>query len=270
MNDNYPTAAMRQQPPMPPMPPHHTSPTAPTAPSGTRQGLKVTPMLLSGALAVVVVMVLTVVFLATREPDKEPAAAVTVAVPTKKATPAQEPSQEASAQASPSDPPPTGSPKFTQAPDPCGLVDAALIKKLTLFPKKTQIYQEECQWDQLAPGHSLPDNMSFLLKLYVKVYPGDLAKAQQQFLAQRADAVLLSESFTPANPPIGEESWTTLYTLEGGTGNGPTKATVGVRVSNAVIMVTYQRRVPEDPQGRLLKGAQELAKAAADKLAAGG
>jgi hypothetical protein len=67
-------------------------------------------------------------------------------------------------------------------------------------------------------------------------------------------------------PPIGDASWSTVYTLDGGTGSGPTMANVGVRVSNAVIQVTYQRRVAEDPAGRLTKGAVEVARSLAEKL----
>ncbi|WP_214319883.1 hypothetical protein [Nonomuraea sediminis] len=244
-------------------------PTAPTAPAGARPGLRVTPVILCGALAVVVLMVFTVVFLATRQPDKPAAAAVPSSKPVQVPTqPVVEPTP--SEQASTEDPPPTGTARFTKDVQPCPLVDQSLVRKYTFFPDKKQIYQEECEWQTLAPGHGMPGNNQWLLKLYVKVFPGDLAKAQQQFLAQRQDAVLLSKTFTPADPPIGDASWTTLYTLDSGNDHGPTTATVGVRVSNAVIMVTYQRRVTEDPQGRLMKGALEIAKTAADKLQAAG
>ncbi|WP_268960879.1 hypothetical protein [Nonomuraea cypriaca] len=41
-------------------------------------------------------------------------------------------------------------------------------------------------------------------------------------------------------------------------------------MSNAVIEVVYNRRVDEDPEGRLTRGALETAKAVADKITAGG
>ncbi|MEU8246188.1 hypothetical protein [Nonomuraea sp. NPDC048916] len=244
--------------------------TAPTQQS--RPGLRVTPVMLGAAVTVVVLMLLAVVFLLTREP--EPAAGATPAKPA--ATP---PSQAATAAAEPSpsepadasEPAPTGPATITKEADPCTLVDEDLVKKLTLYPDdKSQIRADECEWSTLPPGAGLPDNMSFQLRVYVKVFPGDVAAAHEQHVAQRREAMLLARDSTPADPPVGESSWTTRFTMTGGTGNGPTTATVGVRVSNAVIQVVYQRRVPEDPSGRLTKGALEVATAVAAKLGTGG
>ncbi|MCA2220538.1 hypothetical protein [Nonomuraea aurantiaca] len=236
--------------------------TAPTQQS--RPGLRVTPAILSGAAAVVVLMLFTVLFLLTRQPDKTEAVAVPV-----KTTRAAEPSpSEASPteQATTSEPAPTGAATFTKTVDPCTVTDEDLVKKLTLFPDKTQIKAEECEWSTLAPGSGMPGNMQFRLQVYVKVFPGDVAAAHEQFRAQRQEAVLLAKISAPAEPPIGDASWTTLYTLPGDTGRGPTIATAGVRVSNAVIQVTYQRRVTEDPAGRLTKGALDMARSVAEKL----
>jgi hypothetical protein len=246
----------------PPVAVQHTAPT-----QQSRPGLRVTPAILSGAAAVVVLMLFTVLFLLTQKPDKTQAVAVPTKHPASQA-PTSGPSatEEPTEQATTSEPEPTGPATFTKAVEPCTAVDNALVKKLTLFPDKSQIKADECQWDTLAPAGGLPDNMQFALKVYVKVFPDDVAAAGEQFVAQRQDSVLLAESSTPANPPIGDASWTTVYTLPGGTGQGPTVATTGVRVSNAVIQVIYQRRVGEDPSGRLDKEAQEVARAVAEKL----
>ncbi|MEU7743971.1 hypothetical protein [Nonomuraea sp. NPDC049158] len=238
--------------------------TAPTQQS--RPGLRVTPAILSGAAAVVVLMLFTVLFLLTRQPDKT--AAVSVPVPVE-STRAAEPSPtepSPSEQTTTSEPAPTGAATFTKAVDPCTVTDEDLVKKLTLFPDKSQIKAEECEWSTLAPGSGMPGNMQFRLQVYVKVFPGDVAAAHEQFVAQRQDAVLLAKTSAPADPPVGDASWTTLYTLPGDTGTGPTIATAGVRVSNAVIQVTYQRRVTEDPAGKLAKGALDAARSVAEKL----
>ena len=249
MNDyqqqDFPTAAVR-----------HTAPT-----QQSRPGLRVTPAILSGASAVVVLMLFTVLFLLTRQPEKTAAVAVPVPV---KTTRAAEPSP--TEQATTSEPAPTGAATFTKAVDPCTVTDEDLVKKLTLFPDKSQIKAEECEWSTLAPGSGMPDNMQFRLQVYVKVFPGDVTAAHEQFLGQRQEAVLLARTSAPAEPPIGDASWTTLYTLPGDTGKGPTTATVGVRVSNAVIQVAYQRHVTEDSAGRLTKGALDVARSVAEKL----
>jgi hypothetical protein len=157
---------------------------------------------------------------------------------------------------------PTGPATFTKEALPCELLGEELVAKLVPQPTQSQIYKEECEWDT---GATLPANMSHSLKIYVKVYPGDVAKAHEQLGARRDDAKLLSDSTWPLTPPVGDDSFVAHYTLEG-SNQGPTIAVVGVRVSNAVIEVTYNRRVTEDPTGRLIKGATEVAAAIAAKL----
>jgi hypothetical protein len=251
MNDyqqkDFPTAAVR-----------HTAPT-----QQSRPGLRVTPAILSGASAVVVLMLFTVLFLLTRQPDKT---AVPVPVKTTRAAEPSPSEPSPTEQATTSEPAPTGAATFTKTVDPCTVTDEDLVKKLTLFPRKLQIKADECEWSTLAPGAGMPGNMQFRLQVYVKVFPGDVTAAHEQFLGQRQEALLLAETSTPAEPPIGDASWTTLYTLPGDTGKGPTTATVGVRVSNAVIQVAYQRNVTEDPAGRLTKGALDVARSVAEKL----
>lgn len=222
-------------------------------------GLKVTPLLLTGVMALVVVMVFTVLLLLTRE--QEPVKKVAVTVPsTSEPAPAVQPSKQAPTE----EPAPTGEARFTQEVEPCTTVTEDLQKKLVLYPDQSQIYKEECEWQTLPRGGQLPDNMGFRLKVYVKVFNEGLEKAHEQFLARRQEASLLPKGFTKAD--IGDNSFSTVWTLPGDTGRGPTTATVGVRVSNAVIEVSYERRVPADPEGRLTKGALEVAKAVADKL----
>ncbi|MFG1684155.1 hypothetical protein ACGFNP_28560 [Nonomuraea sp. NPDC049269] len=251
MNDyqqqDFPTAAVR-----------HTAPT-----QQSRPGLRVTPAILSGASAVVVLMLFTVLFLLTRQPDKT---AVPVAVATTRTAEPAPTEASPTEQATTSEPAPTGTATFTKTVDPCAVTDEDLVKKLTLFPDKSQIKAEECEWSTLAPGAGMPGNMQFRLQVYVKVFPGDLTAAHEQFLGLRQEAVLLARTSAPAEPPIGDASWTTLYTLPGDTGKGPTTATVGVRVSNAVIQVAYQRHVTEDPAGRLAKGALDVARSVAEKI----
>ncbi|HUR07277.1 MAG TPA: hypothetical protein VM347_32355 [Nonomuraea sp.] len=242
---DFPTAAVR-----------HTAPT-----QQSRPGLRVTPAILSGASAVLVLMLFTVLFLLTRQPDKTAPVALPVPVKTTRAA-----ELSPTEQATTSEPAPTGAATFTKAVDPCTVTDEDLVKKLTLFPDKKQIKAEECEWSTLAPGSGMPGNMQFRLQVYVKVFPGDVTAAHEQFVGQRQEAVLLARTSAPAEPPIGDASWTTLYTLPGDTGKGPTTATVGVRVSNAVIQVTYQRHVTEDPAGRLTKGALDVARSVAEKL----
>jgi hypothetical protein len=211
----------------------------------------------------------TVLFLLTREPDPSDAAvagAPTTAEPESSATEPTPADPTPTEQAGTSEPEPTGPATFTKNIDPCAVVDDALVRKLTLFPDKSQILDGECQWETLAPAGGLPNNMQFTLKVYVKVFPDDVGAANEQFVGQRQESVLLAESSSPADPPIGDASWKTVYTLPEGTGQGPTVATVGVRVSNAVIQVTYQRRVGEDPTGRLTQQAQEVAKAVVEKV----
>ncbi|MFI6322609.1 hypothetical protein ACIBG8_34075 [Nonomuraea sp. NPDC050556] len=221
-------------------------------------GVKVTPLLLSGVMAVVVLMLFTVVFLLTRAPEPvKKVAAVTVPTASEEPTQSAEPSQEAV---------PTGEARFTTEADPCALVDEDLQKKYVLYPDKSQIYREECEWQSLPRGAQLPDNMGFRLKVYVKVFTEGLGKAHEQYLARRADATLLPKKYNDAG--IGDASYSTVWTLPGDTGRGPTTATVGVRLSNAVIEVSYERRVDADPEGRLTKGALEVAKAVADKVGA--
>lgn len=239
------------------------NPNQPDAPTAglPAKGLRVTPLTLSVAMAAVIVMLFTVLFMVTAEPEPAPA----VAVPQKKPEPAATvaPTEPP---ATPSDPAPTGTPKYAQTIDPCAMVPEEVTKKLTLFPDKSQIYKEECEWSTLDPAAGLPDNISFTLTVYVKVFPNDLAAAHEQFLGQRAEAAMLPDKWEPVQPPIGDASWSTLYTLPGGTDRGPTTATVGVRASNAVIQVEYRRRVNADPQGHLTKGALEVARAVAAKL----
>ncbi|MER6948644.1 hypothetical protein ABT294_31950 [Nonomuraea sp. NPDC000554] len=233
----------------------------------SRPGLLVTPVMLAGAAAAVVAMLFTVLFLLTRVPERAAAVAVTER-PSHSVAPVETPSEQpASSAPTPSDPAPTGTPAYSQAVDPCTAVGDDLVRKLTLFPDKSQIRADECEWRTLDPAAALPGNVQFALKVSVRVLPGDLAAAQQQLLAQRQDSVLLARQWSPAG--VGEESWSTLYTLEPDNA-GPTVATVGARVSNAVIQVTYQRRVTEDPSGHLTKGAVEVAKAVIAKLGAGG
>ncbi|GGO76479.1 hypothetical protein [Nonomuraea cavernae] len=250
--DQFPTVAVQR--------------TAPTQQS--RPGLRVTPVILGTAMTVVVLMLFTVVFLLTREPEPARSATPAATPPSQAATAAPEPSPRE--QSPTSEPAPTGPATITKEADPCALADEDLVKKLTLYPDdKSQIRADECEWSTLPRGASLPDNMSFQLRVYVKVFPGDVAAAHEQHVAQRREAMLLARDSTPADPPVGDSSWTTRFTMPGGTGNGPTTATVGVRVSNAVIQVVYQRRVPEDPSDRLTKGALEMATAIAAKLGTG-
>lgn len=220
-------------------------------------GVKMTPLLLSGVMAVIVLMLFTVVFLLTRAPEPVKKAAVTVPM-------TSEPSEPAPTQEPSEDPVPTGEAKFTTEADPCALVDEDLQKKYVLYPDKSQIYREECEWQTLPRGGQLPDNMGFRLKVFVKVFAEGLGKAHEQYLARRADSTQLPKKYS--NAGIGDASYSTVWTLPGDTGRGPTTATVGVRLSNAVIEVSYERRVDADPEGRLTKGALEVAKAMAAKL----
>ncbi|WP_327091324.1 hypothetical protein OIE66_11970 [Nonomuraea sp. NBC_01738] len=217
-------------------------------------------------MAAVVVMLFTVLFLLTDEPD--PIAATTTTA-TESLAPEEEPSAEPTGEASqsasapPSDPPPTGTPKYTGEVDPCKLLGEDVTTKLTLYPDQSQIYKEECEWSTRTIGDT--NNMMFRLEVYAKVFP-DLAAADQQFKAQRQDTALLTDTWQPTPEPVGDASWMGTYTLEGGNDRGPTKTIVGVRASNAVILVTYGRSVSSDPQGRLAKGALEAAKAMVAKL----
>lgn len=256
MNDNQrniPTTAMRN--------------TAPTVVSGgTRPGLLVTPALFGGAMAAVVVMVFIVLFLITRE--SEPASAAPAPKPQRPVTTESEPavpSQEATA----AEPVPTGPARFTKDVDPCPLVSEELTKKLVLYPNKSQIYKEECEWG-MSGRVPLPGNMTHRLTVYVKVFGEGVGKAHEQFLARRDRASSLPEKFTPLVPPVGDDSYSTLWTLPGGTNQGPTTATVGIRTSNALIEVAYERRVPADPAGRLTRGATEVATAVAKALESAG
>lgn len=165
---------------------------------------------------------------------------------------------------------PTGEAKFTKEVDPCKLVGEDLRVKLVLFPEETKIYKEECEWGTLPRfGGGIPDNMYHKLKVYTKVFTGGVAEAHEQFVARRGEAALIPKGYTKPDPIVGDDSFVTGWTLPGDTGKGPTTAVVGVRVSNAVIEVTYDRRVTEDPEGRLTRGALEVAKAVADKLSSG-
>lgn len=236
--------------------------------TATRSGVRVTPLVLAGAMSVVVLMLFTVIFLLTREP--EPAKPVAVTVPTRQEPTPDLPSQSATTAEPEPEPVPSGEAKFTKDVDPCTLVDEQLRTKLVLYPKETKIYVEECEWQTLPSGAQLPDNMGFGLKVYLKVFSEGVAKAHEQLIARRQDTVLLAETFTKAEPAIGDDSWVTIYSMPGDTGRGPTTATVGVRVSNAVIQVEYDRRVTEDTEGKLRAGALEVAKVVADKLNASG
>ncbi|MEU6998530.1 hypothetical protein [Nonomuraea sp. NPDC046570] len=258
MNDNQgsiPTTAARN--------------TAPTVVSGgTRPGLLVTPALFGGAMAAVVVMVFVVLFLVTRE--AEPARAVpppkaSVPVETETASEPTTPGEQEPA----AEPEPTGAARFTKDVEPCPLVGEELTKKLVLFPQQSQIYKEECEWS-LTGKVMLPDNMTHNLKVYVKVFGEGVGKAHEQFLARRQEASLLPRTFTPLVPPVGDASYSTLYSMTGGTNQGPTTATVGIRTSNALIEVEYQRRVPADPTGRLTRGATEVAVAVAKAVESAG
>lgn len=244
--------------------------TAPTK----RPGLRMTPGLLSGAMAVLVLMVFTIVFLATRQPPPAPVitqVSARTSRPTEEATePGTPPPASPTEQPSTSEPVPTGEAKFTKEVDPCKLVGEDLRVKLVLFPKETKIYKEECEWGTLPRfGAGIPDNMYHKLKVYTKVFTGGVAEAHEQFVARRGEAALIPKGYTKPDPIVGDDSFVTGWTLPGDTGKGPTTAVVGVRVSNAVIEVTYDRRVTEDPEGRLTRGAMEVAKAVADKLSSG-
>lgn len=236
-------------------------PTPPRTPRPT--GVRVTPGLFSGAMAVLVLMAFTIVFLLTREepppPPARPVSARTTA-----------PSAPPSAQPSTSEPVPAGEAKFSSDVDPCNLLTEELLTKLVIFPKQSKIYQEECEWTaQTQYGAGLPDNMTFRLKVYTKVFPNGVAQAHEQFVSRRYEASLIPRGYTKAEPAIGDDSYVTAYTLPGGNGRGPTTATVGVRVSNVVVEVEYNRSVPEDPEGRLTAGALETARTVAEKLNSG-
>ncbi|MFC4010016.1 hypothetical protein ACFOY2_22500 [Nonomuraea purpurea] len=244
----------------------------PTQPRPPRPGIRVTPVLLSGAMAVLVLMVFTIAFLLTREPPQAQAAsaATTTPVPVRSATDPPPTADVPDAQPSTSEPVPTGEAKFTKELDPCGLLAEDLLAKLVLFPKKSQIYKEECEWyTNQANRASLPENMSFTLKVYAKVFPEGVAKAHEQFIARRWKAETIPGEYAKADPAIGDDSYVTRWTTPSGTGRGPTTAVVGVRLSNAVIEVRYDRRVAEDPEGRLARGALDAAKALADKIGTG-
>ncbi|MGW4793362.1 hypothetical protein ACWEPC_13265 [Nonomuraea sp. NPDC004297] len=247
----------------------------PTPPRTPRPGgVRVTPALLGGVMAVLVLMVFTVAFLLTREepaPPARPVAARTDAPAPDPTGATHEPSTPPSASPSTSEPVPTGEAKFSADVDPCGLVTEELLTKLVIYPKKSQIYKEECTWDTMLPSGylaQLPENMSFKLTIYAKVFSGGPAQAHEQFVAQRHRSSLIPGGFTKAEPAIGDDSYVTSYLLEGGS-RGPTTAYVGVRVSNAVVQVKFERRVTEDPEGRLIAGALEAARAVAEKLGSG-
>ncbi|TDE38060.1 hypothetical protein E1295_33995 [Nonomuraea mesophila] len=236
----------------------------PTPPRTPRpSGVRVTPGLLSGAMAVLVLMVFTVAFLLTRQepppPPAEPVAARTTAT-----------SAPPSTQPPASEPPPTGEAKFSDDADPCELVTEDLRTKLVVYPKQTKLYKEECEWTTLPQyGAGLPQNMTFRLKVYTKVFPDGVAQAHEEFVARRHKAALIPQGYAKAEPPVGDDSYVTVYTLEGAD-HGPTKAIAGVRVSNAVVEVEYGRNVTEDPEGRLTAGALEAARTVAEKLGGGG
>ncbi|MFI7223233.1 hypothetical protein ACIBO5_08415 [Nonomuraea angiospora] len=231
-----------------------------------------TPVLLSGAMAVLVLMVFTIAFLLTRERPQVPtaSAATTAPAPVRSATDRPPATDVPQARPSTSEPVPTGEAKFTKELDPCGLLTEDLLAKLVLFPRKSQIYKEECEWNTTPEyGTALPDNMSFTVKVYAKVFPEGVAKAHEQLIARRYKAELIPRGYAKADPAIGDDSYVTRWTMPGGTGRGPTTAVVGVRLSNAVIEVRYDRRVTGDPEGRLARGALDAAKAIADKVGTG-
>ncbi|WP_220447745.1 hypothetical protein, partial [Nonomuraea diastatica] len=227
-------------------------------------GVRVTPGLLSGAMAVLVLMVFTVAFLLTRQepPPAPPSKPVSARTTASSAPPSTQPPT--------SEPPPTGEAKFSDDVDPCDLLTEELLTKLVVFPKQQKIYKEECEWTTLTPyGAGLPDNMTFRLKVYTKVFPDGVTQAHEQFVARRHKASLIPQGYTKAEPAVGDDSYVTAYTLEG-SDRGPTKAVVGVRVSNAVVEVEYGRSVTQDAEGRLTAGALETARTVAEKLSSGG
>ncbi|MCG5219770.1 hypothetical protein [Streptosporangium sp. KLBMP 9127] len=255
-----PTTAMRP-------PPQSTVPLGSPPPAGSPV-LRLTPAIFGSALAVIVVMVLTLIFLLTRPAQVSEAQVVpTLAAPSTAAVP---PPADPSVPAQPASTPsvaPTGPARFTEEAKPCELVSTELIDKLVRRQKQSQIYKEECEWSTIA---NLPDNMTHNLTVFVKVYPDDVAKAHEQLYAKRAEYNWHEAGIWPLQPAIGDDSYVTVNSLEGGRNQGPSKAIVGIRVSNALIEVTYDRRVPADPTGRLLQGATEVAKAVADKLTESG
>ncbi|MEO3805929.1 hypothetical protein [Nonomuraea sp. B1E8] len=242
----------------------------PTPPRSPRPGgVRITPGLLSGAMAVLVLMVFTVAFLLTRQepPPAPPGEPVSARTKPPSAPPSTQPP---STRPSTSEPPPTGEAKFSGDVDPCELLGEELLTKLVIFPKQQKIYKEECEWTTLPSyGAGLPTNMTFRLKVYTKVFPDGVTQAHEQFVARRHEASLIPRGYTKAEPAVGDDSYVTAYTLEG-SDRGPTKAIVGVRVSNAVVEVEYDRDVIQDPEGRLTAGALETARAVAEKLSSGG
>ncbi|MEO3870085.1 hypothetical protein ABGB18_14795 [Nonomuraea sp. B12E4] len=239
-----------------------------TTPSrGARPGIRVTPGLLGGAMAVLVLMVFTIAFLLTRGTPVESAAAPTTTRAPQPGT-ADSPSatEVPSAHPSASEPVPSGPAKFSKDVDPCTLVGEDVLAKLVLAPRKTKIYVEECEWATYGGlAQRYPENMGFTLKVYLKVFPGGVAEAHEQLLARRYEATAVSRAYTRADPAIGDDSYVTAYTSPGGA-----TAIAGVRLSNAVIEARYDRKVTEDPEGRLTKGALEVAQEVAGKLSTSG
>ncbi|MEV4376090.1 hypothetical protein [Streptosporangium sp. NPDC049644] len=145
---------------------------------------------------------------------------------------------------------------FARTPDPCSLISAKQADDLALdtTPTKTN---KECKW--VTNDSDQPPNLRYTLWISAFGFTSDEAARRNyaRFLKEtrertRTDvgAALTHVRPVEALAGIGSEAYRNEVT------NGLThSSSVGFRAANLVIIVQYQRGVPEDPDGTTGEGA---------------